>query len=266
MRAFTTSSIARFLSDALEQPGNAWSIGNFGAVGEFARDPEEPVETDADAMQYVTARGGIRVTPCSGLRVLAYETLAGDGETWNQAVAFCLPRVGVRETKCPTTPAHRRRLLARSSAIDPKGLPRYRRERAPFHGVASAHWGNLEVRQHRRLQATHQEMNAIAITEIGRIVMGPKGYGQISKATLRERDTQFAQLFRNPFQGLRIKGQFGPGGRVSDEPRLKSRGHESLINDLYAEISCGSTGHRQRECTPQRHTDTSFGIDRDLYR
>jgi hypothetical protein len=45
-----------------------------------------------EAIGYVTGRGGIRVTPCAGLRILAYDTLSGDGETWGQTVAFCRPR------------------------------------------------------------------------------------------------------------------------------------------------------------------------------
>ncbi|GGC81970.1 DUF6925 family protein [Chelatococcus reniformis] len=76
--------------------GNAetqWSLGTFGAIGEFMRDPEEPV-TRSDGPQAagaVTARGGVRLTAGGDLRLIAYETPNRDGASWSQAVALCLP-------------------------------------------------------------------------------------------------------------------------------------------------------------------------------
>jgi hypothetical protein len=82
--------------DALKDPNCGWSVGTFGAVGEFVRDPDEEcsVRRLSDCSEVVTARGGIRVTPRENAAVIAYETFVGDGETWGNAVAFCVPREG----------------------------------------------------------------------------------------------------------------------------------------------------------------------------
>jgi hypothetical protein len=69
----------------------SWSLGTFGAIAEFARDPDESVElsrTDAD-LAAVTARGGIRITPNEGLRLFASESTTR--ESWSQRVSLCLP-------------------------------------------------------------------------------------------------------------------------------------------------------------------------------
>jgi hypothetical protein len=66
-----------------------WSMGPPGAIAEFARDPDEP--GDGDAGWVVTGRGGIRLDPPPSAVPVAYETPAGPGLHWTQAVAFCLP-------------------------------------------------------------------------------------------------------------------------------------------------------------------------------
>jgi hypothetical protein len=73
----------------------SWSLGTFGAIAEFARDPDEPVElsrTDAD-LAAATARGGIRITPNERLRLFASESTTR--ESWSQRVSLCLP-----ESRC----------------------------------------------------------------------------------------------------------------------------------------------------------------------
>lgn len=85
------TDVRKFLFEALEDPDNGWSIGTFGAIGEFVRDPSEPAERCDDGATVVTARGGIRLSPQGDLQVVAYDTLVGDGKTWGNAVAFCLP-------------------------------------------------------------------------------------------------------------------------------------------------------------------------------
>lgn len=78
------------LRDALADPGTAWSLGSFGAVAEFLRDPDEVAEAPAGGrLGLATARGAIVLAPCAGLRPLAYETAMPSG--WNHAVALCLP-------------------------------------------------------------------------------------------------------------------------------------------------------------------------------
>jgi Family of unknown function (DUF6925) len=68
-----------------------WSLGTFGAIAEFARDGEEPVElsrTDAH-LAATTARGGIRIAPREHMRLFASESTTR--ESWSHRVSLCLP-------------------------------------------------------------------------------------------------------------------------------------------------------------------------------
>lgn len=87
------SSYQELLLAALQNPENGWSVGTFGAVGEFMWDPVEPCQWSSHkgCLQIVTGRGGIRVTPCPGVTLLAYNTFPGGGDTWGNEIAFCLP-------------------------------------------------------------------------------------------------------------------------------------------------------------------------------
>ncbi|MER1968897.1 hypothetical protein [Castellaniella sp. GW247-6E4] len=87
-------TITALVEQMIVDARHGWSIGTFGAIGEFMRDDEEPasISLDAGACRIVTSRGGMRVTPVPALQVIAYDTLASDGETWGQAIAFCLPK------------------------------------------------------------------------------------------------------------------------------------------------------------------------------
>ena len=79
--------ISTQLADAQAQ----WSLGTFGAIAEFMRDPDEPAEIvqTERAMSVVTPRGGIRLEARPGLRPIAFETITTT--SWSQRVAFCLP-------------------------------------------------------------------------------------------------------------------------------------------------------------------------------
>ncbi len=85
--------IERLIDDMMADPRHGWSLGTFGAVGEFMRDEGEPVTIarEGNARVAITARGGLRVAPRPDLRAIAYDTLARDGESWGQSLAFCLP-------------------------------------------------------------------------------------------------------------------------------------------------------------------------------
>jgi len=87
--------IDRMLAD----PRHGWSMGTFGAIGEFIRheDEEALVTRNAGRITVVTPRAGISVTAVEGLRVIAFDTLSSDGETWGQSVLFCLPLPGHAE-------------------------------------------------------------------------------------------------------------------------------------------------------------------------
>ena len=75
-----------------------WSLGTFGAIAEFTRDPDEPVtlSRSATSIAAVTARGGIRIEPQEAMRLFASESTTR--ESWNQRVAICLP-----EGRCATS-------------------------------------------------------------------------------------------------------------------------------------------------------------------
>jgi hypothetical protein len=80
-----------FLAEQLADVETAWSVGTFGAIAEFTRDPDETAALDrgSDAISLVTGRGGLRIEPHDGLRPIASESLTA--QSWNQRVALCLP-------------------------------------------------------------------------------------------------------------------------------------------------------------------------------
>ena len=80
------------IADLAEDPANGWSIGSFGAIGEFVRDPDEAAEIrrSYERIEVVTARGGLRVV-AADLQGVAWDSLSKDGETWGHALAFCAP-------------------------------------------------------------------------------------------------------------------------------------------------------------------------------
>ncbi|SFL25066.1 DUF6925 family protein [Methylorubrum salsuginis] len=85
-----SEAVAGLLRTALADPGTAWSLGSFGAIAEFLRDPDEPVIALPDTrLGLATARGAIALHVLPELRPLAYET--GFSSGWNHAVALCLP-------------------------------------------------------------------------------------------------------------------------------------------------------------------------------
>jgi hypothetical protein len=68
-----------------------WSLGTFGGIAEFSRDPDETVTVtqSATGAAAVTARGGIAIELPEGCRPFAFESITKAG--WSQRVAFCLP-------------------------------------------------------------------------------------------------------------------------------------------------------------------------------
>ena len=78
--------------DFLADSDTGWSLGTFGAIGEFTRDAGEPVEhlDDAGMIGMVTARGGICFRAHADLRLIASELPTRDD--WSHRVALCLSR------------------------------------------------------------------------------------------------------------------------------------------------------------------------------
>ncbi len=83
-------AVAALLSEMLADPEAAWSLGSFGAIAEFVRDPDEDwAALFGGRLGLATGRGAIALTPIPDLRPLAYETAFSSG--WNHAIALCLP-------------------------------------------------------------------------------------------------------------------------------------------------------------------------------
>ncbi|MGE4321641.1 MAG: hypothetical protein AB7E60_01270 [Sphingobium sp.] len=89
-----TASTLALLKPLVRDPANGWSIGSFGAIGEFVRDADEPaiIAETQDRIEVATARGALRVAPRQPLRPVAWDSLSADGESWGHALAFCVAR------------------------------------------------------------------------------------------------------------------------------------------------------------------------------
>lgn len=91
-RATSTGALRAMIVAHLANPHSAWSLGTFGAVAEFQRDPDEPVAHDG--LRAVTGRGGIAIELVPDVVPVAYKRSTGHG--WAHGVAFCLPRERAR--------------------------------------------------------------------------------------------------------------------------------------------------------------------------
>ncbi len=89
--ATTSDQLTAFLARQLADVEVSFSVGTFGAIAEFTRDRGEPASfvRGDDSVGVVTGRGGLRLTPCAGLRPIASESPTTEG--WNHRVALCLP-------------------------------------------------------------------------------------------------------------------------------------------------------------------------------
>ncbi|MFG1348636.1 DUF6925 family protein [Xanthobacter autotrophicus] len=93
----TQSAITEDSFDALTRhaldPRTGWSLGIFGAIAEFMRDPGEAtaIETGADILKVVTARGGLVVRRHPATVVVDYEMPSRHAERRVRALAACLP-------------------------------------------------------------------------------------------------------------------------------------------------------------------------------
>ena len=87
------AALLALLRPALDDPGNGWSIGTFGAIGEFHRDAGEaaPCGTEAGTASRITARGAIRIEPRAAAQVLAYDIPGRDPDTWTSELTLCMP-------------------------------------------------------------------------------------------------------------------------------------------------------------------------------
>lgn len=91
-------------------PNHGWSIGSFGAIGEFVRDADEPavIRREPALLEIATPRGAMRIAPTTALTPIAWDSLSADGESWGHALALCCPR--------PETPSRVVRSLGEDEA------------------------------------------------------------------------------------------------------------------------------------------------------
>lgn len=83
-------AVAALLCAQIADPDCAWSLGSFGAVAIFRRDPGEAARSlDDGRIGLVTDQGALALTAPPDLRPVAYETGFTGG--WSQAIALCLP-------------------------------------------------------------------------------------------------------------------------------------------------------------------------------
>lgn len=80
------------LQREISNPETQWSLGTFGAIAEFSRDPDEPVRLvrSDNIVAALTSRGAIVLKPAAAPRAFASEGLTKTG--WSQRVSLCLPK------------------------------------------------------------------------------------------------------------------------------------------------------------------------------
>ncbi|GAA4784279.1 hypothetical protein GCM10023200_17370 [Actinomycetospora chlora] len=80
----------------VDDPDAGWSVGTYGALAEFLRDPDEPADVHhaPGRATVVTDRGGIDVHLTDDVVPVAWERRAGDA--WSQALALCVVPTGGR--------------------------------------------------------------------------------------------------------------------------------------------------------------------------
>ena len=90
------SDLRELVADHLRSAKSSWSIGAFGAIAEFHREPSEAA--DAREFAVVTAGGAIAVRLEERCRAFAYELLSARSDLWLHGVALCLPASEARMT------------------------------------------------------------------------------------------------------------------------------------------------------------------------
>ncbi len=87
-------NLIEFWRPLLEYPGHGWSVGTFGAIGEFHRDADEPagIAEGEGWISIETARGALRLHARDPLEVIAFDNLSKDPDCWTHTLAFCAER------------------------------------------------------------------------------------------------------------------------------------------------------------------------------
>ncbi len=79
----------------LARPRHGWSVGTYGAIGEFQYDADEKdVEIDLDALSVRTARGALAILSLADVQPFALVDERGR----TREIAFCSPHLGAQRT------------------------------------------------------------------------------------------------------------------------------------------------------------------------
>jgi hypothetical protein len=79
----------------LARPRQSWSVGTYGAIGEFEYCADEPgLEIDLEALSVRTARGALAIVAFDDVRPFALVDESGR----TREVAFCSPHLGAQRT------------------------------------------------------------------------------------------------------------------------------------------------------------------------
>ena len=86
------AQMLKLLSEQIRDPDTQWSLGTFGGIAEFSRDPDEAVRltTSGNGVAAVTERGGVAIALHEKLRPFASESITR--QSWSHRVALCLPQ------------------------------------------------------------------------------------------------------------------------------------------------------------------------------
>ncbi|MEM1092785.1 MAG: hypothetical protein AAGI67_20520 [Pseudomonadota bacterium] len=85
------------LRECVDSTTHGFSVGSFGATGEFSRDTgEKSWEPEDGRLGRITARGGLAFGWRNDLRPVAWESLSKARDHWQHGVVFCLPRAAAR--------------------------------------------------------------------------------------------------------------------------------------------------------------------------
>lgn len=86
------TSAAEVLRDHLADPAHAWSIGTYGAIAEFTRDPgEATTENIGDSSGViVTPRGAMRIALNGAPEMITHDSRGHHGEGKVRTIMFCL--------------------------------------------------------------------------------------------------------------------------------------------------------------------------------
>jgi hypothetical protein len=92
MQEIPRAQVLKLLSDHILDLDTQWSLGTFGAIAEFSRDPDEAVNliTSDTGVAAVTSRGAVAITLQEDLRPFASEGITK--QSWSHRVALCLPQ------------------------------------------------------------------------------------------------------------------------------------------------------------------------------